>query len=127
MVEEIKVPPNIITNLSEELSREQSTSSPQDANLQQRKVERQQHKSLLRPSHLTDMAPPDSPGLQGRLDKLDAGDDPTSNSSPVGTALLAKKAARGQALQSSLADPSLTSNAGDVEAEEATAPSPPDR
>ena len=72
--------------------------------LLQRKIERQHNKSLLRPSQLSDVnTGPDSPGLQGRLNQLDAGDDPTSHSSPVGTALLAKKAARKQAMQSSLA------------------------
>eukprot|EP00966_Prymnesium_polylepis_P080735 1870749-Prymnesium_polylepis.1 len=59
-------------------------------------MERQQHKSLQRPSNLSEMATPGSPGMQSRLNQLEDGTDPTINSSPVGTALLAKKAARGE-------------------------------
>ena len=107
-----QVPPAIITSLPvDNETREESASSPMDSHLQQRKVERQQqqHKGLVRPSQLSQMeSVPDSPGLQARLETLEDGFDPTSSSSPVGTALLAKKAARPHA-SSSLADPSLQS------------------
>ncbi|KAL1515719.1 hypothetical protein AB1Y20_002335 [Prymnesium parvum] len=92
-----KAPPPIVTNISYEDPN--STSSPQDAHLQKRKVERQQQphtKGLLRPSQLSGNAipSPDSPGMQRRLDLIADGADPTDRSSPVGTALLKRKAAR---------------------------------
>lgn len=103
------IPPPITTSMSEEFARE--ASSPQDASLQARKVERQTHKNVPRPSPLspiTTVGPGiDSPALQGRMDQIAMGTDPTQTSSPVGTALLNKKMARGAGGQSTLADPTL--------------------
>lgn len=85
----------MLTNAVEESSAALG-SSPVDAQLVRRKVERQNEDPRCRPSLLAEpMRPPsDSPGLQKRLDLLQKGSDPTDHSSPVGTALLKKKAAR---------------------------------
>jgi len=120
------MPSPIITNLQEdEGDREAGASSPMDSQLMQRKAERQQqgHKAILRPSHLSEVTAPDSPGLQKRINELEQGEDPTQNSSPVGAALLAKKAARGKA--SALGDPALTETA--FQDDQPEAPPPPGR
>lgn len=124
-----KIPPNIAVNLSEDLGREASASSPLDTSLLNRKIERQQHKAIPRPSNLSDMTPPDSPGLQVRIDQLEDGADPTTNSSPFGTALLAKKAARGEkSHQSSSLGPGLTDRAVEDEPHDGPVrPPPPER
>lgn len=63
-----------------------SCSSPLDADLQKRKVERQSVHSTPREAG--------SPALQERINCLNAGADPSASTSPVGTALLERRAAR---------------------------------
>ena len=63
-----------------------SCSSPLDADLQKRKVERQSVHSTPREAC--------SPALQERINCLNAGADPSASTSPVGTALLERRAAR---------------------------------
>ena len=86
-------PSPIRVDLQESDSDIHSNSSPFGAALMQRKVERQAHPelqdSLLRPSQ-----PLDSPGWESRMQQMKADADPTQNSSPLGTALLARKVER---------------------------------
>jgi len=90
----VTVPPAIVTsNLSDD---PRDGTSPQDSELLSRKFERQGQVSA-RPNHLANMtsvASPDSPGLHSRLASIQAGNDPTQNSSPVGTGLMKAKMAR---------------------------------
>jgi len=73
-----------------------SNSSPLGAALMQRKVERQTHPELaVNGQRPTDVQPLDSPGWESRMHQLKSDSDLSkSNSSPLGTALMARKVER---------------------------------
>lgn len=80
------VPPPIITDII--LENENPTcTSPYDSDLQRRKVERQQK---LTPRG----SPSPSPALKERMDVVNAGTAPNGESSPIGAALLHRRAQR---------------------------------
>jgi len=86
-------PSPIRVDLHESDSDIHSNSSPLGAALLQRKVERQTHPEL-QASSLRPTQPLDSPGWESRMQQMKGDADPTQNSSPLGTALLARKVER---------------------------------
>jgi len=94
------VPPNV--QIEDESERHPS---PFDSGLLDRKMQRELQKSpLLRPALIAGgVELPDSPNLQGRIDTLREGNDPTTGTSPVGTALLQRKAQNQRPAASKLA------------------------
>ena len=91
-----------------------------------RKVERQNQPGIVRPAGRIEAlqidSHADSPRLQGRLDMLRQGEDPSSESSPQGTALMERKLQR-QAKKASESPPEEAT--GTVDRTDELLPPPP--
>ena len=120
-------PPIVARSLPDYDEQPGSNSSPLGAALMSRKVERQNQPGLVRPAgrleQLQIESNADSPRLQGRLDLLRQGEDPSSESSPQGTALMERKLQR-QAKKASSSPPEEATGTVDS-ADEGLLPPPP--